>query len=55
MSKKADIILAEALVEKALINKEGLEPLLKETETSGQSLLQLLLIFYLKPGNTDWL
>ena len=42
MSKKSDTILADALIEKALITKKDLEPLLKEVETKGESLQQLL-------------
>lgn len=42
MPKKSDTILADALIEKALITKKDLEPLLKEVETSGNSLQQVL-------------
>jgi type II secretory ATPase GspE/PulE/Tfp pilus assembly ATPase PilB-like protein len=42
MSKKSDTILADALIEKALITKKDLEPFLKEVETKGESLQQLL-------------
>ena len=43
MPKKTDTILADSLVKKGLITKKDLDPLLKESEKSGQSLQQLLL------------
>ena len=42
MPKKLDIILSEALIEKSLVTKETLEPLLKEIDISGESLQQIL-------------
>ncbi|KPK96466.1 MAG: hypothetical protein AMJ95_14105, partial [Omnitrophica WOR_2 bacterium SM23_72] len=43
MPKKIDTILAEAIAQKGLLAKEGLEPLLKEAESSGKSLQEVLL------------
>ncbi|MFH0827391.1 MAG: ATPase, T2SS/T4P/T4SS family [Candidatus Omnitrophota bacterium] len=43
MSKKIDTLLAEAVVEKGLLAKENLEPLLKEAESSGKGLQEVLL------------
>ncbi|MCX5702225.1 MAG: ATPase, T2SS/T4P/T4SS family [Candidatus Omnitrophica bacterium] len=42
MLKKSDTILSEALIEKGLVAKESLNPLLKEAETSKLNLQQLL-------------
>ena len=42
MIKKSDTILSEALIEKALISKENLDHCLKEVDSSGQSLIQVL-------------
>jgi len=42
MPKKLDIILSEALIEKGLLIKETLGPLLKEIDISGESLQQIL-------------
>ena len=42
MAKKNDLILAEALVEKGLIAQKDIDPVLKEAETTGFSLQQLL-------------
>lgn len=42
MPKKIDIVLSEALTEKGLLAAKDLEPLLKESDTSGESLQQLL-------------
>jgi len=43
MPKKSDTILADALMEKGLIAKSDLEPLLQEAEASGYSLQQILI------------
>lgn len=42
MPKKLDTMLADGLIEKALITQKDLEPLLKEIETSGHALQQVL-------------
>lgn len=42
MPKKTDLFLADTLIEKGLIAKDGLEPILKELDASGLSLQQAL-------------
>ncbi|MFA5157326.1 MAG: ATPase, T2SS/T4P/T4SS family [Candidatus Omnitrophota bacterium] len=42
MAKRSDTILYEALLEKGLITKEALEPLLKEVLSTGKSLQQIV-------------
>ena len=42
MPKKSDIVLADILIEKALITEKVLDPFLKEVERSGDSLQQVL-------------
>lgn len=43
MAKKIDLQLAEILVERKLIQKDKIENILQETETSGQDLRQILI------------
>jgi len=43
MPKRIDTLLSEVLIEKNLITKRDLEPLLKESDASGESLQQLLI------------
>jgi len=42
MPKKIDLILSEGLIEKGLITRETLDPLIKEIDISGDSLQQIL-------------
>ena len=43
MIRKSDLTLSDALIEKALIDKNTVEGLIKESEASGQTLQQVLI------------